>query len=111
MLFGDSLWEGCVDAQDGFSFYATLQKRECPWASPQSRPAHLQLLIGVLTDCLRRYDVVNRGFSGYNTSQALKIFEHLFPEPGPGTPRMEYLVSPSPSLQHACLPVYSKGET
>ncbi|KAG6364106.1 hypothetical protein INS49_005704 [Diaporthe citri] len=69
VLFGDSLWEGCVDAQDGFSFYATLQKH-----------------------CLRRYDVVNRGFSGYNTSQALKIFEHLFPEPGPSTPKMEYLI-------------------
>lgn len=52
------------------------------------------MLTGVLIDCLRRYDVVNRGFSGYNTSQALKILENLFPEPGPGTPKMEYLVSP-----------------
>ncbi|KAI3395288.1 hypothetical protein diail_1486 [Diaporthe ilicicola] len=69
VLFGDSLFEGCVDVQDGFSFYATLQKH-----------------------CLRRYDVVNRGFSGYNTSQALKILEDLFPEPGPGTPKMEYLI-------------------
>ncbi|KAL1854348.1 hypothetical protein Daus18300_011534 [Diaporthe australafricana] len=69
VLFGDSLWEACVDAQDGFSFYAALQKH-----------------------CLRRYDVVNRGFSGYNTSQALKIIEDLFPEPGPGTPKMEYLI-------------------
>ncbi|KAH8743669.1 SGNH hydrolase-type esterase domain-containing protein [Diaporthe sp. PMI_573] len=69
VLFGDSLFEGCVDIQDGFSFYATLQKH-----------------------CLRRYDVVNRGFSGYNTSQALNIFEQLFPAPGPGTAKMEYLV-------------------
>ncbi|KAG8165925.1 hypothetical protein KVR01_004477 [Diaporthe batatas] len=69
VLFGDSLFEGCVDVQDGFSFYAALQKH-----------------------CLRRYDVVNRGFSGYNTSQALHIFEQLFPEPGPGTPDMKYLV-------------------
>ena len=27
VLFGDSLFEGCVDVQDGFSFYATFQKR------------------------------------------------------------------------------------
>jgi hypothetical protein len=51
----------------------------------------------LFTDCLRRYDVVNRGFSGYNTSQALNIFEQLFPAPGPGTAKMEYLVSPSRS--------------
>lgn len=62
------------------------------------------MLTGDPTDCLRRYDVVNRGFSGYNTSQALKIFEHLFPEPGPGTPKMECLVSPSHPLRHGCLP-------
>lgn len=78
-------------------------------ASSKRRAADIpvrQLLTGVLTDCLRRYDVVNRGFSGYNTSQALKIFEHLFPEPGPGTPKMEYLVSPPPLLcgMPACLP-------
>lgn len=33
VLFGDSLFEGSVDAQDGFSFYATLQKREHPKTS------------------------------------------------------------------------------
>jgi hypothetical protein len=27
VLFGDSLFEGCVDVQDGFSFYATFQQR------------------------------------------------------------------------------------
>ncbi|KAK2604236.1 hypothetical protein N8I77_007181 [Diaporthe amygdali] len=69
VLFGDSLFEACVDVQDGFSFYATIQKH-----------------------CLRRYDVVNRGFSGYNTSQALKIAEDIFPEPGPGAPKMKYLI-------------------
>lgn len=35
VLFGDSLFEGCVDAQDGFSFYATLQKRMCSRCSVQ----------------------------------------------------------------------------
>ncbi|KAF3770531.1 SGNH hydrolase [Cryphonectria parasitica EP155] len=69
VLFGDSLFEGCVDTQDGFSFYATLQKH-----------------------CLRRYDVVNRGFSGYNTSQALRILEQIFPEPTAGGPQLKYLI-------------------
>lgn len=64
------------------------------------------MLTGVLEDCLRRYDVVNRGFSGYNTSQALKIFEDLFPEPGPATPRMEYLVSKHHPLRRAFLPTF-----
>lgn len=28
VLFGDSLFEASVEAQDGFSFFAALQKRE-----------------------------------------------------------------------------------
>lgn len=64
----------------------------------QSRSRHPDDDRGYVTDCLRRYDVVNRGFSGYNTSQGLKILEDLFPEPGPGTPKMEYLVSPPVGL-------------
>lgn len=44
-------------------------------------------------DCSRRYDVVNRGFSGYNTSQALKILEQVFPKPEAGGPNLKYLVS------------------
>ncbi|PSR93959.1 SGNH hydrolase-type esterase domain-containing protein [Coniella lustricola] len=69
VLFGDSLFEACVDVQNGFSFYAAVQKH-----------------------CSRRYDVVNRGFSGYNTSQALQILEQIFPEPTASGPKMKYLL-------------------
>lgn len=44
-------------------------------------------------DCSRRLDVVNRGFSGYNTSQALEILEQVFPKLSPEGPKMKYLVS------------------
>lgn len=51
-------------------------------------------------DCSRRYDVVNRGFSGYNTSQALKILEQVFPERTADGPKMKYLVGSSPRSRH-----------
>lgn len=38
--------------------------------------------------------MINRGFSGYNTSQALKFFEQIFPKPEAGGPKLKYLVSP-----------------
>ncbi|CAK7223170.1 hypothetical protein SCUCBS95973_005087 [Sporothrix curviconia] len=56
VLFGDSLFRHAADTLDGFSLQAALQ-----W--------HAQ----------RRFDVVNRGLSGYNTSQALKVLPSLFP--------------------------------
>lgn len=79
--------------QDGFSFYAALQKRE--YCGPVfylwvNESAMLSL---PFPDCSRRYDVVNRGFSGYNTSQALKILEQVFPKPEAGGPKLKYLVS------------------
>ncbi|KAK7730850.1 hypothetical protein SLS53_008928 [Cytospora paraplurivora] len=55
VLFGDSLWQGSVDTQDGFSFHAALQKR-------------------------------------YNTSQALRIIEDLFPKPDAAGPKLKYLL-------------------
>lgn len=73
VLFGDSLFQGAPDTLDGFSLQAALQ-------------AH----------CIRRYDVVNRGFSGYNTAQALRALPSVFPlpppAPSPFTPRIAYLV-------------------
>ncbi|KAG0647727.1 Isoamyl acetate-hydrolyzing esterase [Hyphodiscus hymeniophilus] len=36
---------------------------------------------GLAERCIRRFDVVNRGYSGYNSSQILKILEHLIPSP------------------------------
>lgn len=43
-------------------------------------------------DCSRRYDVINRGFSGYNTSQALNLLDKLFPKQETGGPKLKYLV-------------------
>ncbi|SPQ22428.1 12c24157-1bd9-4da2-b8e0-519cfc20b72c [Thermothielavioides terrestris] len=40
---------------------------------------------------LRRLDVVNRGLSGYNTSNALSVLPQLFTPPGPGVPHLKYL--------------------
>ncbi len=42
---------------------------------------------------MRRLDVVNRGFSGYNTSNALSILPSIFAPPSPGGPALKYLVS------------------
>ncbi|CAK7206761.1 hypothetical protein SEUCBS139899_009567 [Sporothrix eucalyptigena] len=70
VLFGDSLFRHAADTLDGFSLQAALQ-----W--------HTQ----------RRFDVINRGLSGYNTSQALRVLPTLFPPPSPSpfTPRLAYL--------------------
>ncbi|CAN8096273.1 unnamed protein product [Discula destructiva] len=69
VLFGDSLFQGSVEVQDGFSFSAAIQNH-----------------------CARRYDVINRGFSGYNTSQAVKMLEQVFPKPTAGGPQLKYLL-------------------
>ncbi|GAW22304.1 hypothetical protein ANO14919_118400 [Xylariales sp. No.14919] len=68
VLFGDSLFQGCSDIQDGFSFQGALQ--------------HL---------CMRGLDVINRGFSGYNTKNALELLPQIFLPPSPTNPRIEYL--------------------
>ncbi|KAL2145989.1 hypothetical protein VTI28DRAFT_5646 [Corynascus sepedonium] len=68
VLFGDSLFQGTADVSGGFSFQAALQ-----------------------TQVLRRFDVVNRGFSGYNTSNALSILPQIFTPPTPGGPSLKYL--------------------
>lgn len=71
VLFGDSLFQGAADTLDGFSFQAALQKH-----------------------CIRRLDVVNRGFSGWNTQDALRYLPEIFPAKGPGHtgPRLRYLL-------------------
>ncbi|KAK4123774.1 SGNH hydrolase [Parathielavia appendiculata] len=68
VLFGDSLIQGCADVSGGFSFQAALQAQ-----------------------VIRRFDVVNRGFSGYNTSNALSILPKVFAPPSPGVPELKYL--------------------
>lgn len=50
ILFGDSITQGSYAQERGFAFGAELTNRY-----------------------VRRLDVINRGFSGYNTAQALKV--------------------------------------
>lgn len=40
--------------------------------------------------------MINRGFSGYNTSQALQFFEKVIPKPVAGGPVLKYIVSLPP---------------
>ncbi|RYC56774.1 hypothetical protein CHU98_g9430 [Xylaria longipes] len=81
VLFGDSLFQLCSHVQDGFSFQGALQ--------------HL---------CVRGLDVINRGFSGYNTKNALELLPQIFLPPSPTTPRIEYLLVLL-GANDACLPV------
>ncbi|KAF8466594.1 SGNH hydrolase-type esterase domain-containing protein [Kalaharituber pfeilii] len=57
-LFGDSITQGAYDQSGGFGFAAALQH-----------------------DYARKLDIVGRGFSGYNTSNALKILPSIIPPP------------------------------
>ncbi|GAM87245.1 hypothetical protein ANO11243_052670 [Dothideomycetidae sp. 11243] len=65
VLFGDSLTEFAVDQTRGFSFNAAIQN-----------------------EYIRRIDVVNRGYSGYNTVLALRILPHLIQAPSAGRIRL-----------------------
>ncbi|PSN74005.1 SGNH hydrolase [Corynespora cassiicola Philippines] len=58
-LFGDSITQDSFNQQRGFGFSAALQHAY-----------------------IRRLDVVNRGFSGYNTRKALRVLSSIFPPPG-----------------------------
>ncbi|KAI1368410.1 SGNH hydrolase-type esterase domain-containing protein [Xylaria arbuscula] len=69
VLFGDSLFQLSSEIKDGFSFQGALQ--------------HL---------CMRGLDVVNRGFSGYNTKNCLELLPQIFLPPSPTNPRIEYLL-------------------
>ncbi|EXA31434.1 hypothetical protein NW760_014592 [Fusarium oxysporum] len=68
VLFGDSLFELGIDVQSGYSFHAALQAL-----------------------VIRRLDVINRGFSGYTTRNALELLYKIIPPPSPSSPRIEYL--------------------
>ncbi|KAI0586984.1 GDSL Lipase Acylhydrolase family protein [Pyrenophora tritici-repentis] len=58
LLFGDSITQESFSQERGFGFSAALQNAY-----------------------IRRLDIVNRGFSGYNTRQALKILPAIVPPP------------------------------
>lgn len=44
-------------------------------------------------ELIRRFDVVNRGFAGWNTTNVLAYLPELFAEPSASSPKIEYLVS------------------
>ncbi|KAI1761739.1 SGNH hydrolase [Hypoxylon sp. FL1150] len=69
VLFGDSLFQFSSEVKEGFSFQGALQSH-----------------------CMRYLDVINRGFSGYNTANALKVLPQVFLPSSPSTPRIEYLL-------------------
>ncbi|KAF7545709.1 hypothetical protein G7046_g9500 [Stylonectria norvegica] len=69
VLLGDSLFQGSIESKDGFSFQAALQ-------------SHLN----------RRVDVINRGFSGWNSCHALKYLADIFPERTESSAKMDYLI-------------------
>ncbi|KAL1957194.1 hypothetical protein VTO42DRAFT_6228 [Malbranchea cinnamomea] len=58
ILFGDSITQGSGSQEKGFAFAPALQH-----------------------DYIRRFDVINRGFSGYNSSQGIVILPQIFPPP------------------------------
>ncbi|KAL7939047.1 SGNH hydrolase [Trichoderma chlorosporum] len=69
ILLGDSLFEFAATAISGFSFQAALQTR-----------------------LIRRFDVVNRGFSGWNTANVVKYLPEIFAEPSASSPKIAYLL-------------------
>ncbi|CAI7674809.1 unnamed protein product [Penicillium pancosmium] len=58
ILFGDSITQMSYNQEIGFGFGAQLQEVYA-----------------------RKLDVINRGFSGYTTAHAIKIFHQFFPSP------------------------------
>ncbi|OTA66454.1 SGNH hydrolase [Hypoxylon sp. EC38] len=81
VLFGDSLFQQASQVQDGFSFQGALQ-----------------------SECIRYLDVINRGFSGYNTKNALELLPQIFLPPSPSNPKIEYLLVLL-GANDACLPI------
>ena len=43
-------------------------------------------------DTMRHFDVVNRGFSGWNTENAIKYLEDIFPASTESSPKIKYIV-------------------
>ncbi|KAH8673721.1 SGNH hydrolase-type esterase domain-containing protein [Xylariales sp. PMI_506] len=86
VLLGDSLFEWAAPVENGYSFHAALQG--------------LRLIV-----CLRRLDVVNRGFGGWNTENVLRFLPDLFPvhEPLESHGRVKYLLVLL-GANDACLP-------
>ncbi|KAK4623574.1 Isoamyl acetate-hydrolyzing esterase 1 [Fulvia fulva] len=96
VLFGDSITQHSFSQERGFAFGAEL-----------------------CNSYVRRLDVVNRGFSGYNTRQALQVLPHALPDPK--CARMRFLTfffgandarlpeTPGGPQQHIPLGVYKEN--
>ncbi|KAL4896854.1 SGNH hydrolase-type esterase domain-containing protein [Aspergillus ambiguus] len=78
ILFGDSITQCSTSPADGFVFQAELQEIYC-----------------------RRLDVINRGFSGYTTAHAIKVFPGFFPTPQRATVKLMTVFF---GANDACLP-------
>lgn len=81
MLLGDSLFQHSSDQTRGFGLHSALQSG----TSRQAAHSHLLKLI----EYIRRLDVVNRGFSGYNSEQILNILPSIIP--APSTTKIRFL--------------------
>ncbi|KAI1074689.1 SGNH hydrolase [Whalleya microplaca] len=81
VLFGDSLFQFSSEVKEGFSFQGALQ-----------------------SFCMRYLDVINRGFSGYNSKNALELLPQIFLPPSSSNPRIEYLLVLF-GANDACLPI------
>ncbi|KAI2637418.1 SGNH hydrolase-type esterase domain-containing protein [Xylaria nigripes] len=86
VLLGDSLFQGCSEVKDGFSFQGALQNT-----------------------CMRGLDVINRGFSGYNTKNTLELLPQIFLPPSTTNPRIEYMLVLL-GANDACLPIPTSSQ-
>lgn len=64
VLFGDSITQNSCSQELGFGFFGALQHAY-----------------------IRKMDVINRGFAGYTTAHAVKVFPKFFPTPQTATVR------------------------
>ncbi|KAE8446791.1 hypothetical protein EG329_011568 [Mollisiaceae sp. DMI_Dod_QoI] len=94
LLFGDSIIQQSSYLRDGYSFGAILAEH-----------------------CIRRFDVVNRGLSGYNTANAMVILQDIIPPPNYAKVAFMLILfgandaclPDSPSSQHVPLEMYRQN--
>ena len=84
VLFGDSITEQACTQDRGFAFMPALQNAY-----------------------IRRLDVINRGFSGYNTRHAQEVLPHVLPTPAQA--RIRFLAVWF-GANDACLPAAPTGQ-
>lgn len=80
ILFGDSITEWSTGHTPGFAFHPALQNMYT-----------------------RRFDIINRGFAGYNTDQARRVLPNFMPTPEQATVR---LIAIFFGANDSCLPHY-----